>query len=174
MKIMNRSFLSPAARLMLATWFVALAGLAASLAQAQPMAGPHGPMDRHGAFAGPMIERQLDRIGASTEQKSRIRDIFAKAAEEQKAQREAQRSLRDEALGIFTQPNVDARAAEALRQKMMAAHEQSSRRWMQAMLDASAMLTPEQRGKLAEQMKQRRDLRERHQRERRALETPKS
>jgi Spy/CpxP family protein refolding chaperone len=36
------------------------------------------------------------------------------------------------------------------------------------------VLTPEQRGKLAEGMKQRRDMMERHHRERRALDTPKS
>jgi Spy/CpxP family protein refolding chaperone len=45
---------------------------------------------------------------------------------------------------------------------------------MQAMLDASAVLTPDQRGKLAERMKQRREMMERHQRERRTLDGPKS
>jgi len=71
---------------------------------------------------------------------------------------------------LFAQPTVDARAVEALRQQMVQQHDQSSRRWMQALLDASAVLTPEQRQQLAERMKQRRELMERHRQERRALE----
>ena len=38
------------------------------------------------------------------------------------------------------------------------------------MLDASAVLTPEQRKQLAERMQQRREMMERHMRERRALD----
>jgi Spy/CpxP family protein refolding chaperone len=46
---------------------------------------------------------------------------------------------------------------------------------MQAMLDASAVLTPEQRTKLAERMKQRRDMmQQRHQRGHGATDAPKS
>ena len=74
---------------------------------------------------------------------------------------------------LFAQPTVDARAVEAVRQQMLQQHDQSSRRWMQAMLDASAVLTPEQRAQLAERMKQRRDMMQRHQQERRTLEQPK-
>ena len=43
---------------------------------------------------------------------------------------------------------------------------------MQAMLEVSRVLTPEQRAQLAERMKQRREMMERHRRERRALEQP--
>ena len=181
MKFTTRLTLSPAARLMVATCMVAVAGMAATLAQAQPMPERHGgamgarmggPM--MGPFGGPMLERMLERVAATPDQKARIRDIMTKAADEQRAQREAGRALRDQAMAVFTQPTVDANAAEALRQKLMAQHEQSSRRWMQATLDASAVLTPEQRAKLADGMKQRRDMMERHQRERRALDAPKS
>ena len=74
---------------------------------------------------------------------------------------------------LFTQPNVDASAVEALRQQMVQQHDQTSRRIAQALLDASNVLTPEQRVKLAEQMKQRREMMERHRRERSQLEAPK-
>jgi Spy/CpxP family protein refolding chaperone len=47
-----------------------------------------------------------------------------------------------------------------------------SRRVTQAILDASRVLTPEQRAKLAERMKQRRDMAERHRRERTELAPP--
>jgi periplasmic protein CpxP/Spy len=48
---------------------------------------------------------------------------------------------------------------------MIQQHDQTSRRMLQAMLDASKVLTPEQRAKIAERMKQRGDMmRERAQR----------
>ncbi|MFO1221420.1 MAG: Spy/CpxP family protein refolding chaperone [Burkholderiaceae bacterium] len=189
MTLKTRLTLSPAARLMAAGWIVALAGTAATLAQAQPMGPRHGgpmggmmagPMGgpmagpMGGPFGSPMSDRLLDSVGASADQKTRIRDIMRKAADDQRAQRDAGMALRDQAMALFTQPTVDAAAAESLRQKMLAQHDQSSRRWMQAALDAAAVLTPEQRTKLADRMKQRRDMMERHQRERRALDTPKS
>jgi Spy/CpxP family protein refolding chaperone len=42
------------------------------------------------------------------------------------------------------------------------------------MVDAARVLTPEQRKQLSERMAQRGDMMERHHRERRALEAPKS
>jgi len=176
MKFTPRIKLSPASRLMAITCLVALAGLASTLAQAQPMGGHHGGPD--GAMAGPlgghMMERMLDNVDATAEQRNRIREIAKTAAGDLRTQQESRRALREQAMTLFTQPIVDARAAESLRQQMLQQHDQASRRWMQAMLDASAVLTAEQRAKLAERMKQRRDLMERHQRERRALDAPKS
>ena len=49
---------------------------------------------------------------------------------------------------LFSQPTVDPAAAEALRQKMLAQHDQASKRMMQAMLDLSRVLSAEQRGQL--------------------------
>ena len=46
-------------------------------------------------------------------------------------------------------------AAESLRQQMMAQHDQASRRVTQAMLDVARVLTPEQRAKLGERMRER-------------------
>lgn len=173
---------SKPARLMLAGLVLAVAGTVAGVSQAQPMGGPMmGAMGGHmgGHMAGPMfgsgrmLERLLDGVNATPEQRSRIQEIMRNAMADQQQQRQARRALRDQAMTLFTQPTVDARAAEALRQQMLQQHDQASRRWMQAMLDASAVLTPEQRATLAERMKQRRDMMERHQRERRAIEAPK-
>ena len=176
MRISNRLTLSSAGRLMAVTCLVALAGLASTLVQAQPLGGRHGGHDvaMTGPFGGRMMERMLDNVDATAEQRSRIHEIAKAAATDLRAQHESRRALRDQAMTLFTQPTVDARAAEALRQQMMQQHDQASRRWMQAMLDASAVLTPEQRAKLADRTKQRRELMERHQRERRALDAPKS
>lgn len=149
------------------------AGLAGQAAAQPHGAGHRGPGHGHGQMMG-MSERMLDRVNATPEQRTQIRQIMDAARADMQAQRQAQQGLRDQAMQLFAQPNVDARAAEALRQQMLAQHDQRSKRMMQAMVDASRVLTPEQRKQMAEAMKKRRDMHERHQRERRAMDAPKS
>jgi len=160
-------------RLFVGALTLAIAGAFVSVAHAQ--GGPRAegaPMGMHGGFGhGRMLERMLDSVNASADQRARIHDIMKAAATDVRQQHEASRGLRDQALTLFTQPTVDARAVEALRQQMLQQHDQTSRRWMQAMLDASAVLTPEQRTQLAERIKQRRDMAEQHH-QRRAPEQP--
>ena len=160
---------------------VAVAGAVAMTAYAQPQMarfGGHAGHAGHGApggwMGGPrMTERMLDSINATEEQRAQIRQIMQSAAADLRAQREAGRALREQTMNLFTQPSVDANAAEALRQQMLAQHDQASKRMLQAMLDASRVLTPEQRAQLGERMKQRREMFERHRRERSQLDQPK-
>jgi len=137
--------------------------------QAQP--GHHQGMHAGGPGLGmPMMGRHLDRlldgVNATETQRAQIKQIAAAAAADLKAHREGGRALREQAIAVFTQPTVDANAAEALRQQMLARHDQASRRKLQAMLDISRVLTPEQRQQLAQQMTQRLEQMERHRRER--------
>jgi Spy/CpxP family protein refolding chaperone len=164
-------------RLFVAALSLALTGAFVAVAHAQPASAPRGP-DTHGFMhggpgGGRMIERMLDSVNASADQRSRIHDIMKSAMTDLRAQRQASSGQREQLMTLFTQPTVDARAVEAVRQQMLQQHDQSSRRWMQALLDASAVLTPEQRVQLAERMKQRRDMMQRHQQERRTMEQPK-
>lgn len=121
------------------------------------MGGPHGMM----MFSGPPgrigsnVDRMLDGLKASTAQRSQIKQIAVAAAADLKAQREAGRGLHEQGLEVFMAPNVDAGAAEALRQQMLAQNDQASKRVLQAMLDVSKVLTPEQRAQLGERMKRR-------------------
>ena len=138
--------------------------------------GPGGHRDHSGMggsgmfggapeYMGRMLDRMLDGLNATDAQRAQIKQIAGAAATDMKAQREAGRALREKGLQIFTAPAVDAAAAEQLRQQMLAQHDQMSRRALQAMVDASKVLTPEQRAKLGERMKQRADsMRERMQR----------
>jgi Spy/CpxP family protein refolding chaperone len=71
-------------------------------------------------------------------------------------------------LALLLAPQVDAAAAEALRQQLQARHDGASKRHLQAMLDAGAVLTPEQRQTLAARLNARREMMERHRRERQA------
>jgi Spy/CpxP family protein refolding chaperone len=101
------------------------------------------------------VDRVLNGVNATDAQRAQVKQIVQQAAADLKAQREAGRGLREKSLQIFTAPTVDGAAAESLRQQMLAQHDAASRRTLQAMLDISRVLTPEQRAKLGEQMAQR-------------------
>ena len=166
---------------------VAAAALMAASAQASPReSGPDGHrahavgwghgMHRggHGDGVFALSPRLLDRIDASPEQRERIRAIAEAARADLRAQHDAGRALRQRSLDLLSQPQVDAEALEALRKDMLAQHDRASQRRLQALVDASRVLTPEQRQRLGEGMKRRRDMMERHHRERRSLDAPKS
>jgi Spy/CpxP family protein refolding chaperone len=181
------------ARLYLAGLSVALAGAFATSVQAAP-GGPgmmgqggmmgHGMMGGHGGYGGHgnpgggmfggMMTRMLDRVNATPEQRTQIQQIMQKQAAGMSAQREAGRALRQQMMALFAQPTVDANALEALRQQQLAMHETASKRMTAAMLEISSVLTPEQRKQMADHMAQRSEMMQRHQRERRGIDAPKS
>lgn len=122
--------------------------------------GMGGPM-MGGAMGGRMGERMLDAVNATPEQRTQIKTIMDAAHQDMAAQRDAGRTLHDQMRQAFTQPTVDARTVESLRQQQLALHDKASARRMQAMLDVSRVLTPEQRAKAADLMNQRRGMMER-------------
>lgn len=131
---------------------------------APPMAGHAGPGMT--MFGGHGMARMLDQVNATAEQRSQIEQIAKAARADLQAQHESGRALREQAMQLFAQPTVDANAAEALRQQMLAQHDRASQRTMQAMLEVSRVLTPEQRQQLAERMKQRAEAMHKHRSER--------
>lgn len=195
---MNRNLLSPMPllrstasglpRLILSTVLVGAAALSAAVVHAQPMPpggpGTHrqammgGDHGHHGHHGGGMdmkwSGRMLEAVKATPEQRSQIQKIMEGARTDLQVQREAGKALRGQLMQTMAQPNIDANAVEQVRQRMLAQHDQASKRRLQAMVDAANVLTPEQRKQLAERMSQRGDMMERHHRERRALEAPKS
>ncbi len=183
---MNR--ISKPLRLTLATAVMALAGIVSQTAFAAPADGPMG-----GAMGGPMeghrmhrgmgegggmgmngrhMGRMLDAVNATPDQRTQIKAIMDAAHKDLAAMHEGGRKLHEQSQSLFTQPNIDARAAETLRQQMLAQHDAASKRMLQAMLDASKVLTPEQRKALADKMAQRRSMMERHRAERHQLDAP--
>jgi Spy/CpxP family protein refolding chaperone len=157
-------------RLLIGATVLALSSAVALSAWAHPGGRGHGGMG--GEHAPWIADRMLRGIDATDDQRAQIRQIMQSAATDLKQQRDAARTLRERQLELFSQPTVDAAAVEALRQQMLQQHDQRSRRMTQAMLDASRVLTPEQRAKLADRMKQRREMAERHRRERQQLAPP--
>jgi Spy/CpxP family protein refolding chaperone len=119
---------------------------------------------------GRMVERMLDSVNASAEQRAQIKQITDRAAADRKAQFESHRALREQGMKLFTQPVVDANAAEALRRQMLQQHDEASKRRLQTMLEISRVLTPEQRKQLADRMAQRGEMFHRHMQERQSIE----
>ena len=119
--------------------------------------GMHGGMMFRGSpeHMGRMIDHMLDGLGASDAQRSQIKQIAASAAADLKAQGEGGRALRQRAMQAFTAPTVDAGAVEQVRLQMLQQHDQMSRRMTQAMLDVARVLTPDQRARLGERMRDR-------------------
>ena len=104
---------------------------------------------------GRMVDHMLDGLNASDAQRTQIKQIATQTAADLKVQAEAGRGLRQRGIQIFTAPTVDANAAEQLRQQMLQQHDQMSRRVAQAMVAIANVLTPEQRAKVGERMKDR-------------------
>jgi len=103
---------------------------------------------------GRMIDHMLDGLSASDAQRSQIKQIAAGAAADLKPQAEAGRALRQRAMQAFTAPTVDAATVEQVRAQLAQQHDQMSRRISQAMLDIARVLTPEQRAKVGERMRE--------------------
>jgi periplasmic protein CpxP/Spy len=146
--------------MMVSVLVIAAAAVAVSAeAQEHPpgMGGGHGMM----MFSGPSehmgrrIDHMLDGLNATDAQRAQVKQIAMAAAADLRAQREAGKGLRERGMQIFAAPNVDAAAAESVRAQMQTQHDQASRRTLQAMLDVSKVLTPEQRARLGERMKER-------------------
>jgi Spy/CpxP family protein refolding chaperone len=102
-----------------------------------------------------MIDRLLDGLNASDAQRAQIKQIAAAAATDLRTQAQAGRAIRERGMQAFTAPNVDAAAAERVRLEMLQHQDQMSRRANQAMLDAARVLTPEQRARIGERIRDR-------------------
>ncbi|MFG6447622.1 Spy/CpxP family protein refolding chaperone [Roseateles sp. BYS180W] len=141
--------------------FYAALALSAAMAQAAPH-GPEGGPARHEMG---MPARALQAAGVTPAQQSQIEAIMKQAREDLRAQHQAAGDLHQQMNQLLAAPTVDAAAAESLRQKMLAQHDSASRRMLQARLQVAALLTPEQRQKLAAQQAQHQGKRREHRHE---------
>ena len=174
-------------RAMLLVAAVALGAALAQMAVAAPQEGHgpggHGERGGHRAMMGAEggmkasprhMERLLDDVKATPEQRAQIKQITDAAHTEMAALRESGRKLHEQDRAHFAQPNVDARGAETLRQQKLAHHDQVSKRMLQMRLDISRVLTPEQRAQMNERMQKRMGMMQRHHQDRSAADRPRS
>lgn len=146
-------------------WFAGLAALGGlGLLGAQAQA--HGWGRRGGRDPEEMarrldwrIGRLVDGVGGTQQQKDRLVAIATAALAELRPLREQMRESRRQGLNLLATPVIDRVALERLRMAQLQLSDARSRRMLQAMTDAADVLTPEQRVKLAERLKQRMDRR---------------
>jgi Spy/CpxP family protein refolding chaperone len=116
-----------------------------------------------GGFAGgPLTQAQIDdridrmtkhmaiELDASTDQQMKIAAITKAAVGDLLPLRDQAQAARAQAVALLTAPTVDRGAVERLRSDEIALAESASKRIVQAMADASDVLTPDQRRKVAD------------------------
>ena len=122
---------------------VATLVLGAAAAQAQPPMGPHGGPGGH-----LMMHRELKAAGATDAQLAQIKAIFKQAMTDEKSAHDTLRTLHQQGEALFAQPVVDANAVMALNAQAQAQRDAIATRMARALIDASAVLTPDQRAKI--------------------------
>lgn len=111
---------------------------------------------RHKFMRGYMeyrLDQMLTEAGASDDQKSKLKSIVTTTIDEVRPDREDRKAMRDEIIKLIEAPTIDRNAIESLRAKQMAQFEERSKAIAKAVADAAEILTPEQRKKLVEEMK---------------------
>jgi periplasmic protein CpxP/Spy len=133
--------------------------LAARDASAQSWGHGHGSVDPE-EMARRLdwrIGRMIKEVGGTTQQKDQIVAIVNAAMTDLKPLRDQRRESRRRGLELLAAPTIDRRALEQVRTTQMQLADTRSRRLTQAFADAAEVLTPEQRTKLAEHLKARRE-----------------
>ena len=104
------------------------------------------------AFVDHRVDKMLDRIDASDEQRAKVKPILMAASGDMRAlyleMRESRRSL----VTALTGADVDRQSIESLRAARMASMDQASERVLRALADVAEILTPAQRAEIAEKL----------------------
>ena len=109
-----------------------------------------------GGFMEHRIGSVLDELDATSEQEDKLWNIIDKARAEIRPTFRDLRETREEVIELLGKSTIDRAAAEKLRSERIAAIDDASRKMTTALLDAAEVLTPEQRAKLAEHLKEHR------------------
>ena len=120
------------------------------------MAGPLTPAEAEDR-ADRFIRHAAIELDATAEQQEKLRAIAKAAVKDLLPIREKAKAARERATALLAQPTLDRAAIEAFRAEQMALAEAASKRFAQAIGDASEVLTPEQRKKIAERIEWRRN-----------------
>ncbi|MET3612472.1 Spy/CpxP family protein refolding chaperone [Rhizobium aquaticum] len=117
------------------------------------MGGHHGGMmDKiKGGGMEHRLNKALDSVDATDEQKQKIKAIFDKARESVGDMRGEPGQMRDQMKALFEKPTIDRDAVEAMRKARVQKMDDASKIMTTAMIDAAEVLTPDQRAKLAKE-----------------------
>jgi protein CpxP len=115
-----------------------------------------------GAFGGPLTPAQIDdridrmtkhmaiELDESADQQTKIASIAKAAVSDLRPLHDKALAARGQALALLTAPTIDRTAIERLRAEEIGLAETASKRIAQAAADASDVLTPDQRRKVAD------------------------
>jgi protein CpxP len=116
-----------------------------------------------GAFmSGPLTPAQIDdridrmtkhmaiELDASADQQAKIASIAKATVNDLRPLREKAQAARSQAVALLTAPGIDRTAIERLRTEQIGLMETASKRIAQALADASEVLNPDQRRKVAD------------------------
>jgi Spy/CpxP family protein refolding chaperone len=112
----------------------------------------HGGMARD--FVAFRIERALDKVNATAEQKAKIRAILENAHAQHAARMAEHHKLHDQVVAALTADTIDRASLEGARKEAMVFVEQGSKQLVDVVVEAASVLTPEQRRQLAELAKE--------------------
>ena len=139
-----------------------LAGNMLSTAFGQGFAWHHFGMRDGGMFGGPLTPAQIDdridrmtkhmaiELDASPDQQTKIASIAKAAVNDLRPLHEKAHAARGQAVALLTAPTIDRSAIERLRVEEIGLAETASKRIAQAVADASEVLNPDQRRKVAD------------------------
>lgn len=100
--------------------------------------------------ADKFAERLAKRVDASDEQTEKLKQIAQAASKDIAPVRTQMKDTREQLVKLLEAPTVDRVALEQLRSTQIQQMDEVSKRMAQSLADASDVLTPEQRAKLAE------------------------
>ena len=115
-----------------------------------------------GGMGGPLTPAQIDdridrmtkhmaiELDASADQQAKIAGIAKAAVNDLRPLHEKAHAARGQAITLLTAPTIDRSAIERLRAEQVALAETASKRIAQAVADASEVLNPDQRRKVAD------------------------
>jgi Spy/CpxP family protein refolding chaperone len=115
----------------------------------------HGDLESMNRHIERGVGHMLRRVDASAEQKQKASGILKQAAADLWPMREQHRLVFAQVRDIVAAPTVDRGKLETLRLSQIQAGDAVTKRVTQALADVAEVLTPEQRGKLAQMMDRR-------------------
>ncbi len=119
-------------------------------AAAAPMAVHHGPEHRRGPHAAKRLERMCRIAQCTDAQREKIRTIFEKGRDATKAERKRLRTLHEKMRAEWTKETLDRKAILRLHDEISKAKAKLARERLERRMEVFAVLSPEQRARLAE------------------------
>ena len=125
-------------------------GVAASQPWGGSGFGPRGAFMNMRAEWG--VNRMLDRVDATQDQKDKVTAIVKSALSDLEPLRAGRATFRDEAARLMKADKIDRAEIEKFRAQRIAQADAASKRVTQALADAADVLTPKQRAELVGRM----------------------